>query len=71
MKPAITLLLLAAIFSFSTSTRQQNDGRLKGKHILIFTKNGKGYVHENIAASINLTFLQIQQPTLHYSLMKT
>ena len=24
----------------------------KNKHVLIFTKNGKGYVHENIAASI-------------------
>jgi type 1 glutamine amidotransferase len=25
---------------------------LKGKNILVFTKNGKGYVHENIPASI-------------------
>ncbi len=31
---------------------QQSDKKLKGKHILIFTKNGKGYVHENIPASI-------------------
>src|SRR5688572_14553438 len=28
------------------------DAQLKNKHVLIFTKNGKGYVHENIAASI-------------------
>ena len=26
--------------------------QLKNKHVLIFTKNGKGYVHENIPASI-------------------
>jgi len=28
------------------------DAQLKNKHVLIFTKNGKGYVHENIAVSI-------------------
>ena len=27
-------------------------GQLKNKHLLIFTKNGKGYVHENIPSSI-------------------
>ena len=28
------------------------DGQLKNKHVLVFTKNGKGYVHENISSSI-------------------
>jgi len=26
--------------------------QLKNKHLLIFTKNGKGYIHENIPSSI-------------------
>ena len=28
------------------------NAQLKNKHVLIFTKNGKGYVHENIPSSI-------------------
>lgn len=45
MKSLATLLLFA-IYSLTT------DAQLKNKHVLIFTKNGKGYVHENIASSI-------------------
>jgi type 1 glutamine amidotransferase len=28
------------------------NSQLKNKHLLIFTKNGKGYIHENIPSSI-------------------
>jgi type 1 glutamine amidotransferase len=45
MKSLLTLLL----FTFYNLTI---NAQLKNKHVLIFTKNGKGYVHENIPASI-------------------
>src|SRR5262245_11590071 len=45
MKLILTLTLF--ILCSLTITAQ-----LKNKHVLIFTKNGKGYVHENIPASI-------------------
>ncbi|WP_268125200.1 ThuA domain-containing protein [Roseivirga pacifica] len=40
----LSLLLIA--FSLSCQTQQQ-------KHILIYTKNGEGFVHDNIEASVN------------------
>lgn len=43
------LLILLASFQMKP---QKKSGNFKGKKILIFTKNGKGYVHENIPASI-------------------
>ena len=43
--------LLIAFISFSIYSLSIT-AQLKNKHVLIFTKNGKGYVHENIAASI-------------------
>lgn len=52
MKPTLILTLFAAIISFSIQAQQQGGGKLKGKNVLVFTKNGKGYVHENIPASI-------------------
>ena len=39
-------LTLFALYSLAINAQ------LKNKHVLIFTKNGKGYVHENIPASI-------------------
>ena len=42
-------LLAFILFIFLSLTI---DAQLKNKHVLIFTKNGKGYVHENIPASI-------------------
>lgn len=45
MKSILPFILL---FVYSSIINAQ----LKNKHILIFTKNGKGYVHENIPASI-------------------
>ena len=44
----IALLLFASLVSCA----QQPEKKLKGKHVLVFNKNGKGYVHENIQASI-------------------
>src|SRR6187401_2125022 len=43
-----SLLIFILLVTFSLTINAQ----LKNKHILIFTKNGKGYVHENIPASI-------------------
>lgn len=43
-----TILAFLLFISFSLSSSAQ----LKNKHVLVFTKNGKGYVHENIPASI-------------------
>ena len=51
MKSIITLLLFTNTFFLRTNA-QQSDKKLKGRHILIFTKNGSGYIHENISASI-------------------
>jgi type 1 glutamine amidotransferase len=31
---------------------QRSDQKLKNKQVLVFSKNGKGYVHENISSSI-------------------
>ena len=30
------------------------DGKLKGSRVLVYTKNGKGYVHDNIASAVAL-----------------
>lgn len=43
-----SLLVFILFVAFSLTINAQ----LKNKHVLIFTKNGKGYVHENIPASI-------------------
>lgn len=43
------LLVLFASFEMKPLSKNENS---KGKRILVFTKNGKGYVHENIPASI-------------------
>ncbi len=49
MKKLIGLIFIMLIpFSF-TGQKMLN---VKGKRILIYTKNGKGYVHENIASSV-------------------
>ena len=48
MKSAILIFLLS--FFLHSLIAQPN--KLAGKRVLIFTKNGKGYVHENIPFSI-------------------
>lgn len=49
MKKLVTLLLIVlTTFSFAGEKKVN----VKGKQILIYTKNGEGYVHENIAESV-------------------
>ena len=49
MKKLVTLLLIVlTTFSFADEKKVN----VKGKQILIYTKNGEGYVHENIAESV-------------------
>ncbi len=51
MQKTAYILVLAVVFSMAVSA-QQHTARPEGKSLLVFTKNGKGYVHENIPASI-------------------
>ncbi|MDT8432865.1 MAG: ThuA domain-containing protein [Bacteroidales bacterium] len=44
----LLILMMAMITSFG----QAQDGGLNGKSVLIYTRNGEGYVHDNIAASV-------------------
>ena len=50
MKRLIGLILI--LLSITTAPGDKKE-QVKGKRILIYTKNGEGYVHENIAASVN------------------
>jgi type 1 glutamine amidotransferase len=43
------LLMIVSVIMIATSCARVPDGK---KRILIYTKNGEGYVHENIAASV-------------------
>lgn len=47
MRKVLLFSLLALIFATSCTTSSY-----KGKKVLIYTKNGEGYVHDNIAASV-------------------
>ena len=53
----ICMLFLPAIFLFVQSCNSPTSG-LKGKKVLIFTKNGEGYIHDNIRASVDM-FLEM------------
>ena len=53
----IGLLVLSALVFLTQSCDNQNS-QLKGKKILVFTKNGPGYVHDNIQASVDM-FLEM------------
>lgn len=48
----IVAILLVCIITTQLKSQGTSGNKLKGKHILVFTKNGKGYMHENIPASI-------------------
>jgi uncharacterized protein len=52
MKLIFVLLVLVTAINSELKAQQQDDGKLKNKAVLVFTKNGKGYVHDNIASSI-------------------
>jgi hypothetical protein len=46
------LLLLAFIFSFSLSPVWAQKNQLKNSRVLVYTKNGVGYVHDNIPSAV-------------------
>ncbi len=63
MKKNIIFLSFILIFlSASYASKWDNQAAvLKGKKILLFTKNGKGYIHKNIPASIDMMFALSKQ----------
>lgn len=52
MKTIAAFLFLISFFSPEANSQNTDNSKLKGKKVLVFTKNGKGYIHENIPASI-------------------
>src|SRR5215203_6124691 len=49
----IRALAIVTIIASSFQTyAQSNENKLKNKSVLVYTKNGTGYVHENISSSI-------------------
>jgi len=53
----IGILVLSTIV-FLTQSCDNQASSLKGKKVLVFTKNGPGYVHDNIQASVDM-FLEL------------
>ena len=59
MKTRFLILTLLFFFAGNVCFAQKYDNKaanLKGKKVLLFTKNGEGYVHDNIPASIEMFF---------------
>jgi type 1 glutamine amidotransferase len=52
MKKLIFAFLFITALSDASLLAQKNENKLKGTRVLVFTKNGKGYVHDNIPASV-------------------
>jgi len=53
----ISVMVLPTILLFAQSCHNPTPG-LKGKKVLVFTKNGEGYIHDNIQASVDM-FLEM------------
>lgn len=47
----LSLLILVMVVTGS-QLYARTDGKLKGSRVLVYTKNGKGYVHDNIASAV-------------------
>lgn len=47
-----TVFFFILLIACTSINAQKSKDILKNKHVLLFTKNGKGYIHQNIAASI-------------------
>lgn len=47
-----TWLLLLSLGMLCTVVYGKTDGKLKNSRALVYTKNGKGYVHDNIASAV-------------------
>ncbi len=59
MKNKLCIMLALFFIAGSVCYAQKCDNKeakLKGKKVLLFTKNGKGYIHENIPASIEMFY---------------
>lgn len=52
MKPVLALFLIALVYSTTLQSQSTGNNELRNKRVLLFTKNGKGYVHDNIPSSI-------------------
>lgn len=52
VKSIVRLLLLIVITSVCHAGWAAPGGKLKGSRVLVYTKNGKGYVHDNIASAV-------------------
>jgi len=53
----ISVMLFASCCGEPYSKWDNRVANLKGKKILLFTKNGEGYVHDNIEASVEMMFV--------------
>lgn len=55
-QPMCTLFFRSLLFAFLVLTVlpvvARLDGKLKNSRVLVYTKNGKGYVHDNIASAV-------------------
>ncbi len=51
-KPLSMAVVMTVVMLGSFSLVFASPGKLKGSRILVYTKNGKGYVHDNIASSV-------------------
>lgn len=52
MKLIFVLTAILSIWSYTINAQKARNEELKNKHFLLFTRNGKGYIHENIPSSI-------------------
>ncbi len=60
------LFLLVMVSSWLHAGKWDNQtGELKGKRILVFTKNGEGFVHDNIEESVGMFLRLAEQEKFH------
>ena len=52
VKQCLLILLICVVGSLNMQLMANTDGKLKGSRVLVYTKNGKGYVHDNIASAV-------------------
>ena len=57
-KIILIVLLICPVFQLFADKWDNKTAELKGKKILIFTKNGEGFVHDNIEENVNM-FLRL------------
>jgi type 1 glutamine amidotransferase len=57
-KIILIFLLMSPAFQLFADKWDNKTAELKGKKILVFTKNGEGFVHDNLEANVNM-FLRL------------